>query len=37
MDIRILNKEDAQMYQALRLQALKINPEADEDLMVLFL
>ncbi|ERI10785.1 GNAT family N-acetyltransferase [Aneurinibacillus aneurinilyticus] len=28
MDIRILNEPDAQLYQELRLSALKINPEA---------
>jgi RimJ/RimL family protein N-acetyltransferase len=28
MTIRILNESDAQMYQELRLSALKINPEA---------
>ncbi|HWJ77188.1 MAG TPA: N-acetyltransferase [Niallia sp.] len=28
MNIRILNESDAQLYQELRLRALKINPEA---------
>ncbi|WP_042397127.1 GNAT family N-acetyltransferase [Geomicrobium sp. JCM 19037] len=28
MDIRILNKSDAQLYQELRLSGLKVNPEA---------
>ncbi|GIP30887.1 MULTISPECIES: hypothetical protein [unclassified Paenibacillus] len=33
MTIRILNESDAQLYQELRLSALKINPEDLAQLM----